>query len=89
MSIDPNELRQLAIEGIREKIARLNTILDELSSPSKPGPKRKVQALTIMDSPAVPARTRKRKPMSAAAKKAVAERMKKYWAERRKAAKKD
>jgi hypothetical protein len=31
-----------------------------------------------------PTRARKRKPMSAAAKKAVSRRMKKYWADRRK-----
>lgn len=34
--------------------------------------------------PAGPTRRRNRKPMSAAQKKAVSERMRKYWAERRK-----
>lgn len=38
---------------------------------------------------AAPARARKRKPMSGAQKKAHSERMKAYWAARRKEAKKD
>jgi hypothetical protein len=51
------------------------------------GTKRKGEKSTRATSEAVP-RKRKRSRMSAAQKKAVSARMKKYWTERRKAAKK-
>lgn len=51
------------------------------------GTKRKGEKSTRATSDALPL-TRKRSRMSAAQKKAVSARMKKYWAERRKAAKK-
>lgn len=46
---------------------------------------RRLQRASMAERAKAPAKRRKRKPMSAAQKKAVGERMKKYWAERRKA----
>ncbi len=55
-------------------LARVNTAIDALTD--APGKKKKI------------ATKKKRKPMSAATRKAVSDRMKQYWAARRSAARK-
>jgi hypothetical protein len=73
--ISPEELRRLACSGVEQEIARLNALLASLQAPR-----------TRIGRPPGP-QARKRKGMSPAARKAAAERMKKYWAERRKSEK--
>jgi hypothetical protein len=51
-------------------------------------PKASARASGSVESPAKATNRRRRRKMSAAARKAVSARMKKYWAERRKSAKK-
>lgn len=81
--LDITRLRQLARVGaevtlnrLRAEIAAIERTFPELSSPTR---RRQVAQRT-----ATQTRATARK-MSAAARKAVSERMKRYWAERRKA----
>ena len=59
-------------------IARVNTAIDALTD--EPATRKKAPAKKTTKKAA----TKKRKPMSAAAKKAVSDRMKQYWAGRKK-----
>ena len=88
----PIDLKTLARYGAQARIAELQREIDEIRhefpdvTPGKKGGRRARPASTAADMPAAP-QSRKRKPMSAAAKKAVSLRMKKYWAARRQAKK--
>jgi hypothetical protein len=73
--MDPRELRRLARIGIELDIARLNALLDQLKEPAAK-PVQEGQRQFSND-------TKRRKPMSAAAKKAISRRMKALWKERR------
>lgn len=68
-----SELRRYAEMGIRARIQELQSELDRLTG-------RRASA-----GAKAPGRQRRRQRMSADARKAVSARMKKYWAERRKA----
>jgi hypothetical protein len=86
MSID---LQKLAERGAAE---RVRAIVEELTALERAypgasrGPRRNVAAPVAMRTAATP-RRRRRKPMTAAQRKAVSGWMRKYWASRRKAAK--
>lgn len=68
----PDEVRALAIKGVQVEIERLNAMLNALQT-RKRGSALRVETVK-----------RTRRPMSAAARKRQAERMKAYWAARRK-----
>jgi hypothetical protein len=76
--------------------ARVQELSDELESIYRMFPDLRGQTRARRGRPAAanqpdsapPARRRKRSPMTAAQRKAVGERMKKYWAERKKSQKK-
>jgi hypothetical protein len=81
-NLNQEQLRRLTRLGA---IARLEQLRQEEAAiraefPELFGRGRRTEGST----PAPAARKRQRKPMSAAQKKAVSERMRKYWAERRK-----
>ena len=89
--LNQSQLRELALIGARARLeqlrdeqARLRAVFPELFRPGRrPG----AQAMSSAAATA-PARRRRRRPkMSAAQRKAVSERMRKYWANRRKAEK--
>jgi hypothetical protein len=84
------EMRELARLGARTRLAQLAAEIDSIqrSFPELRATKKRGRP-PILESQAdqrASVGTRKRKPMSAAAKKAVGERMRRYWAARRKAA---
>ena len=74
----PALLRELALEAARARVARLHAALAET--------KGIVASLARKPRRARVARGPRRRKMTAAQREAVAARMKKYWAERRKAA---
>jgi hypothetical protein len=81
-NLDPDQLRRLARLGA---VARLEQLKQEEAAiraefPELFGRGRRPQG----QRPAKAAGKRRRPPMTAAQKKAVSERMRKYWAERRK-----
>jgi hypothetical protein len=84
--IAERELRSLALVGAR---ARLSTLQTEVASLLATFPELRSGRLargTSADGAATPRRGKKpgrKRPMSAAEKKAVSARMRKYWAERR------
>lgn len=74
--MDQKELHRLALAGVRLEIERLNALARSLEGqPSPAADGRRV--------------SRKRPPMSAAARKAISLRMKARWAEKRKKKKED
>ena len=82
-NLNQEQLRRLArlgamarLEQLRQEEAAIRAEFPELF-----GRGRRPQA----DAPAAPPARRRRRAMSAAARKAVSERMRKYWAEQRKA----
>jgi hypothetical protein len=85
--LSQSQLRELALIGARERLeqlrdeqARLRNVFPELFRPG-----RRPAAQSNSNAAAAPARRRRRRPkMSAAQRKAVSERMRKYWADRRK-----
>jgi hypothetical protein len=97
------DMKALALLGARARVSQLQEEIGELqrafpdlgsnAAPRRRGRRPKAAAEapaelaeTSQDEAAAP--VRKRKPMTAAQKKSVGERMKKYWAARRKAEKK-
>lgn len=79
----PIDLRSLAREGARQRIQEL---LAELAAIRRSFPDLGSRTATVSRSVATPKRRGRRRPMSAAERKAVGIRMKAYWAARRKAA---
>jgi hypothetical protein len=87
-NLNTEQLRRLArlgavarLEQLREEEAAIRAEFPELFGRGRRG----AQTTGLREPQARP--RRRRKPMSAAQKKAVSERMRKYWAERRKAKK--
>jgi hypothetical protein len=90
----PIDMRQLAEDGARARLADLQREIDELvrafpalrsgQAASTPAQRGRRPASARNATPTV-AQRRERKPMTAAQRKAVGERMRKYWAARRKA----
>ena len=87
-----NELQQLArlgakarLEEIRQEEAAIRRAFPNLAGPVRRGRQPAAQAAAQPAAAAPATGTRKRRRMSAAARKAVSDRMRKYWAERRKA----
>jgi hypothetical protein len=85
-NLKPEDLRRLARLGA---VARLEQLRAEEAAiraefPELFGRGRQQQKSPAGAAQAAPARRRRRPKMSAAARKAVSERMRKYWAERRK-----
>ena len=82
--LDPEQLRRLARLGA---VARLEQLRQEEAGIRAEFPElfggRRGNSRTVEKQPA--ARRRRRRPMNAAQRKAVSERMRKYWAQRRKA----
>ena len=79
--IADNELRSLALVGAR---ARLSTLQGELASLLATFPElRGARVSAAEGSPLKRKKPGRKHPMSAAEKKAVSERMRKYWADRR------
>lgn len=86
--LDGHELRRLAQIGAQARLAELESERANLLSVF-PGLRRiHPQAQAPSTAPAGAKRRRRRSKMSAAGRKAVSERMKKYWANRRAAAQK-
>jgi hypothetical protein len=96
-NLNPDQLRRLARLGamarltqLREEEAAIRSEFPELFGRGAPRPTRIAggrQRVVLVAEDAGSARgprRRSRKPMSAAQRKAVSERMRKYWAERRK-----
>lgn len=78
------------LEDIRAEEAAIRAAFPELFSGDRPAPRVAKTAKAAASSPAAPEKVaakkaRKRSTMSPAMRKAVSERMKKYWAGRRKA----
>jgi hypothetical protein len=93
-NLNAEQLRRLArlgamarLEQIREEEAAIRAEFPELFAGSRGGRKqpRGGRAAGADGARTAARRRRRRSPMSAAARKAVGERMRKYWAERRKA----
>jgi hypothetical protein len=86
-NLNPEQLRRLARLGA---VARLEQLQQEEAAirsefPELFGRGRRAAAVVAAEKPARGRkRARNRKPMTAAQRKAVSERMRKYWAERRK-----
>lgn len=72
--LNPREHRELAVEGARVQIRRFLQEFPELTAEFKAQSNRSIAVATP-----------KKRTMSAAARREVSRRMKKYWAERRKA----
>ena len=87
--LSQEQLRRLASQGARARLAELRAEEAAIRAEfPEAGAKKEAEAAPAADSaPAAPVRRRRRrrKPMSDEAKAAVSIRMKKYWAERRKA----
>lgn len=86
-NLNQEQLRRLArlgaiarLEQLREEEAAIRSEFPELF-----GRGRREDGAVAASAPAARKRRRRRKSMSADARKAVSERMRKYWAERRKA----
>jgi hypothetical protein len=84
------ELKQLArlgairrLEELRREEAALRAVFPDLFRGRRGGAR--VRVVEVATEPATATRIRRRPRMSASARRAVSERMKKYWAERRKA----
>ena len=89
--LSKEQLRQLAtvgamarLEELRNEEAAIRQAFPELGRKSSPAPVVKAIAPEVVEKAAA-ATDAGRNRMSAAARRAVSERMKKYWAERRKA----
>jgi hypothetical protein len=84
MAIDMKALAQAGaaarVQQIRDELATLRTAFPALGRSTA-----RENGSAADASPEAPARRRRRKPMSAAQRRAVGIRMKKYWAARRKA----
>lgn len=80
--LSPERIRQLAVTGAETLLTQLKAeiVAIERTFPELALPRRRRQVRRAVNT----ARTRTRE-MSAAARKAVSQRMRKYWAERRKA----
>lgn len=78
MTLTPDELHAYALEGARATLQRIYAAFPPLA----PGKAPSVPVATPSDHPQ--ATTPKRHTMSAAERQAVSERMRRYWAERRK-----
>jgi hypothetical protein len=98
--LTPGQLRQLARLGAEARLAQLDVEIaaikaayPDVAGTRKGGRPRKRAAPVPSPEEAAPAaavkrvKTGKRRPMSAAERKAVSERMRQYWAQRRKAKK--
>ena len=88
--LSKEQLRQLATKGatarleeLRSEEAAIRQAFPELGRKSSPEPVAKATSDVVEKAHAAPSRSTNR--MSPAARRAVSERMKKYWAERRKA----
>jgi hypothetical protein len=84
-----SDIRRYAIVGAKARVAEITQELDairrafpELRENGSSGARTRRSAVTGGDEPTTPA-SRRRSTMSAAQRKAVGERMKKYWAARR------
>ena len=84
-NLNPEQLRRLArlgavarLEQLRQEEAAIRSEFPELFGRGRRA------AVAADEKPTKRKRARNRKPMTAAQKKAVSERMRKYWAERRK-----
>ena len=89
MPIDMKALARTGAEArireLRDEIAEMERAFPELREGSaRRLPVRRGRQAQTEDAAEAPARKRKRRGMSAAQRKAVGERMKKYWAERKK-----
>jgi glutamyl-tRNA reductase len=92
--LSKDDMRRLArlgamrrLEDIRAEEAAIRAAFPELFSESRPAARRTTVASAANAAPVkatAPKKARKRAPMSPAMKKIVSERMKKYWAGRRK-----
>jgi hypothetical protein len=89
-NLNTDQLRRLArlgavarLEQLREEEAAIRAEFPELFGRGRQSPRQ--TAAESPDRAAGRRRRRRRRKMSAAARKAVSERMRKYWAERRKA----
>lgn len=82
---DPTELRRLARLGAR---ARLDQLEQERAAILRMFPDLGRGGASTATAPAGPAAGRRRRRLTAAERRAISERMKAYWAARRKAAKK-
>ena len=87
-----NTLREYArlgatrrLEELREEEARIRAAFPELFRPGRGGPRSAAAAASEAAENGSPRRRRRRGGMSPAQRKAVSERMKRYWAARRKA----
>src|SRR4051794_29215026 len=80
----PIDMHALASYGAKARIQELQSEIDEIRKafPEK-GERRGRPAKAVAPASAPSEDARTRKPMSAAAKKAIGERMKKYWAKRK------
>lgn len=78
-TFDQNELRRLAAAGVRLEIARLTSLAEQLETPLK-GTGRPSGSSFKRPLQSAPANGTSRKRMSAAARKAISERMKARWA---------
>ena len=86
MTVDLKALARLGAQArIAELIAEIDAILEAFPELGQAAARPGRQTIQAKVKPAV--RRRKRSTMSAAARKAVSERMKRYWANRRKAKK--
>jgi hypothetical protein len=63
---------------------KLNKAIHALGGPSAPKPVTTAKVVALAPAAVAPAKTKKRKPLTAAQKKAHSERMAAYWAARRK-----
>ena len=81
------DLKELARRGAEARLAELRAEIAEIERafPGLSGNGRARELIKVEEMTSGRQRRRKRKPMTAAQKKAVGERMKKYWAARRKA----
>ncbi len=100
-NLNPDQIRRLArlgavsrLEQLREEEAAIRAEFPELfgrgrreaeTAAGRGRGRRRAAAVATVAAGRGAARRRGRKPMSAAARKAVSERMRKYWADRRKA----
>jgi hypothetical protein len=89
-NLDQEQLRRLArlgavarLEQLRAEEEGIRREFPELFGGTARGRRGRKAAAEAPEAPA--RRRRRRKPMSASARKAVSERMRKYWADRRKA----
>ena len=87
MTINDTRLLQLALEALEEKRRTIDEEVSEIQarlSTSSGGRGRAAKGATIPSAVQTKGGGRKRRRMSAAQRKLVSERMKKFWADRRK-----